>query len=200
MENRSPSVVAGLIAVLWLPLAAFAESGVSAAQEADWAARLDKAATLLAESRTIKDDAKQALDAKTLACDKKFMVNACRNDARQEYLKASHAAQRLESEGKAIERAVKKEQIAQRERQKAEDAPQQAADLQAREAQTDATRQAAQDRIEATQADKAAKAAEGEKRKAADAERLRQKQEAHARKLADKTREAERRDAEAAKK
>ena len=54
MENRSPSVVAGLIAVLWLPLAAFAESGVSAAQEADWAARLDKAATLLAESRTVQ--------------------------------------------------------------------------------------------------------------------------------------------------
>ena len=60
--------------------------------------------------------------------------------------------------------------------------------------------QAAQDKIDATQADKAAKAAEGEKRKAADAEKLRQKQEAHARKLADKMREAERREAEAARK
>lgn len=200
MENRSPSVVAGLIAALWLPLAAFAEGGVNAAQEADWAARLDKAAALLAESRTIKDDAKQALEAKTLACDKKFLVNACRNDARLEYLKASHEAQRLESEGKAIERAVKKEQIAQRDRQKAEDAPRQAADLEAREAQTEATRQAAQDKIEAMQADKAAKATEGEKRKAADAERLRHKQEAHARKLAEKMRETERREAEAANK
>ena len=75
-----------------------------------------------------------------------------------------------------------------------------AAVLFAREADTAVARQAAQDKIEATQADKARKAEEGEKRKAADAERLRQKQEAHARKQAEKMREAERRAAEAAAK
>ena len=197
-------MVAGLIAALCvalcLPVAAIAEEGVSAEQQADWDARLDKAAALSAESKAIKDAAKKTLDEKTPSCDKKFLVNACREELRQAYLKASHQAQRLESEGKAIERGVKKEQIADREQRKLEEAPQRAADLRAREANTEAARQATQDKIETTQADKAVKAAAGEKRKAADAERLRRKQEAHERKVAEKVRETEAREAEAAKK
>ena len=191
-----------LTVALWaafcLPLAAIAEPLGNAEQEADWAARLDKAAALQAESRAMKDAAKQTLEEKTPACDQKFLVNACREEARREYLKASHAAQRLETEGRAIEREVKKEQVADSKQRKAEEAPQQAAELEAREADTAAARQATQDKIEATQANKARQAEEGEKRKAAEAERLRQKQEAHARKQAEKMREAERRAAEAA--
>ncbi len=204
MEKRSPSVAARLTVALWaafcLPLAAMAENVGNAEQEADWAARLDKAATLQAESRMMKDAAKQALEEKTPACSKKFMVNACRNELRQEYLKASHEAQRLESEGKAIEREVKREQIAEREKRSVEEAPQREAELKARAAETEAARQATQARIEATRADKEKKAEEGVQRKAADAERLRQKQEAHARKVAEKMREAEQREQEAAKK
>ena len=192
-----------LTVALWaafcLPLAAIAEPIGNAEQEADWAARLDKAAALQAESRAMKDAAKQTLEEKTPACDQKFLVNACREEARREYLKASHAAQRLETEGRAIEREVKREQIAEREKRRVEEAPQQEAELKARAAETEAARQATQARIEATRADKAKKTEEGERRKAADAERLRQKQEAHARKVAEKMREAEQREREAAK-
>lgn len=200
MKNRTPSLLAALIFGLCWPLAALAESAPDAARQADWTARLDKASALIAEGKALKESAKQALEEKTPACDKKFLVNACRNEVRKEYLKASHEAQRLESEGKAMEREVKKEQLADSRQRQAEEAPQQAAELQVREADTAVARQAAQDKIEATQADKARKAEEGEKRKAADAERLRQKQEAHARKQAEKMREAERRAAEAAAK
>lgn len=200
MENRSPSVVAGLIVGLLLPLAAVADPGADAARQADWDARLGKAAALVAESKSIKDAARQTLEEKTPACSQKFLVNACRDELRRDYLKAGHEAQRLESEGKAIEREVKKEQIAEREKRKVVEAPQREADLQAREADTEAARQAAQAKIEATEADKAKKAAEGEKRKAADAERLRQKQEAHERKVAGKMREAAQRAEDGAKK
>lgn len=187
-------------ATFCLPLAAMAESVGNVEQEADWAARLDKAAALQAESRTMKDAAKQAMEEKTPACGKKFLVNACRNELRQEYLKASHEAQRLESEGKAIEREVKREQIAEREKRSIEEAPQREAELKARAAETEAARRSTQVRVEATRADKAKKAEEGEQRKAADAERLRQKQETHARKVAEKMREAEQQEQEAAKK
>ena len=196
-------MVARLSVALWVascvPLAALAQPADNAGQEADWAARLDKAAALQAESRTMKDAARQMLEEKTRACDQKFLVNACREEARRDYLKASHAAQRLEAEGRSIEREVKREQIAERERRRVEEAPQQAAELEARAAQTEAARQATQARIEATRADKEKQAEVGERRKAAEAERLRQKQEAHARKLAGKVRETEQRAAGAAR-
>lgn len=200
MENRSPSVVAGLIAALFLPWAALADTGGDAARQADWDVRLDKASALIAESRAKADAAQQLMDERTAACSKKFLVNACRDEARKEYQKSTHEAHRLESEGKAIERAVKKEQIAERDRQRAEEAPQRTADLQAREDETEAARQATAAKIEATQADKARKAAEGEQRKAAEAEKLRQKREAHERKVAEKMHQAEQREQEGAKK
>lgn len=192
-------MVAGLIAALLLPLAALADTGGDAAREADWDARMVRASALLAESRSKMDAARELMEERNAACASKFLVNACRDEARKDYLRTTHESRRLESEGKAVEREVKKEQVAARDRQKAEDAPQHAAELKAREGDTEAARQAAAARIEATQAGKARKAAEGEQRKAADAERLRQKREAHERKVAEKVRETEQREREAAK-
>lgn len=191
MENRSPSVVAGLIAALLLPLAALADTGSDAARQADWDARLERASALLAESKANMAAARSLLDERNAACATKFLVNACRDEARKDYLKTTHESRRLESEGKAIEREVKKEQIAERDRQRVEEAPQRAAELKAREDETEAARQAAAAKIETTQADKARKAAEGEQRKAAEADRLREKREAHERKVAEKMRQAE---------
>lgn len=191
MENRSPSVVAGLIAALLLPLAVLADTGSDAARKADWDARLERASALLAESKANMAAARSLFDERNAACATKFLVNACRDEARKDYLKTTHESRRLESEGKAIEREVKKEQIAERDRQRVEEAPQRAAELKAREDETEAARQAAAAKIETTQVDKARKAAEGEQRKAAEAERLRQKREAHDRKVAEKMRQAE---------
>ena len=41
MKNRTPSLLAGLILGLCLPLAALAESAPDAARQADWTARLN---------------------------------------------------------------------------------------------------------------------------------------------------------------
>lgn len=197
MENRSLSVVAGLIVLLALPLAAVAaEPGAESEQQASWRERLDKAAALQDQSKSLKEEGLQRKEQKQLECGKKFLVNSCRIDADREYLKITHEARRLEAEGRALEREVKKEQIAERDRQRAEEAPRREAEMQAREADTAASRQAAEQKVEATQSDKARKAAEGAKRKAEQAEKHRQKQEAHDARVAAKKLEAERRAAE----
>ena len=197
MENRSLSVVAGLIALLAMPLAAHAaESGAETDQQASWRERLDKAAALQSESKSLKEEGLKRKEQLHLECGKKFLVNSCRIDADREYLKTTHEARRLEAEGRALEREVKKEQLAERDRQRADEAPRHEAEMQARQADTAAGRQAAEQKIEAERADKARKAAEGEKRKAEQAEKYRQKQEAHDAKVAAKKLEAERRAAE----
>uniref|UniRef100_Q47K10 Biopolymer transport protein TolA n=1 Tax=Dechloromonas aromatica (strain RCB) TaxID=159087 RepID=Q47K10_DECAR len=197
MENRSLSVVAGLITLLAMPLAALAaESGTETDQQASWRERLDKASALQIESKALKEEGLKRNEQKYLECEKKFLVNSCRIDADREYQKTTHEARRLEAEGKALEREVKKEQLADRDKRRAEEAPSREADMQMREAETAASRQASELHTEAVRSDKAKKAAEGAKRKAEQAEKHRQKQEAHDAKVAAKKLEAERRAAE----
>lgn len=169
-------------------------------QAAAWQARLDRAAERQAEGKARQEAADAILTQRNRECASRFLVNACREDARQEHLRASHEARRLENEGKAIEREVKKEQLAERERRRAAEAPHREAERQSREAETAAARQAGEQRQATIRADKATRAAEGEQRKAADAERLSKKQAAHAEKVANKRREAERQAAEQAAK
>lgn len=201
MENRSLSLAAGLIALLAMPLAAQAEEpAVVGDLPSSWQERLDKAAALHDEGKALKEAAIQRKTQKYEECDKKFLVNACRSEADREYLKTTHEARRLEAESRSLERQVKTEQLADREIRRIEESPQREAEMRGREADTAASRQAAEQRIEAERADKAKKAAEGEKRKAEQAEKHRQKQEAHAAKVAAKKAEAERRAAEEAAK
>ncbi len=200
MENRSLSVLASLIVLLAVPLGVRADSVGSEVQQADWQVRLDKAAALQAEGKRIRQEAGALLESSYQQCAHKFFVNACRKDADNEHLDSSREAHRLDIEGRTLEREVKKEQLAERNRQRAEEAPQREAELQAREAEMTEARQATATKAEQTQADKARRAAEGERRKAADAEKLHQKQAAHEARVAEKRREAERRAAEAAKK
>jgi colicin import membrane protein len=194
-------VVAGLIALLVMPVAALAaDSAASAGQQA----RLDKAAALQAEARARQETADQVLADKNTECATTFFINDCRNAAAREHLKVTRETRRLENEGKAIEREVKREQLSERNRVQAEQAPKRAADLELRQAESMNARQATEERIAAAQAAKAAKAAEGEKRKAAkaaegekrkaaEAERLRKKQAEHDARVARKMREAEER-------
>lgn len=201
MENRSLSVVAGLIALLVLPFAALAADGaVSAEQQAAWQARLDKAAALQAESKTRQDEADALLEQRNEVCATKFLINDCRNAAAKEHLKTTREARRLEIDGKAMEREVKREQLSDRNREKAEEAPRRAADLELRQAESMNARQAAEDKMAASRAAKAAKAAEGQKRKIAEAEKQRKKQADHDARVAKKVREAEARAAQAAEK
>lgn len=201
MENRSISMVAGLILLLALPFAALAAEGAAnPEQEAAWQERLDKAAAMQAESKARQAEADELLDQEYAKCATKFLINDCRNVADREHLKTTQQTRRLEIDGKALEREVKKEQAAEREKQRGEDASRHAADLELRQTETMNARHAAEEKAEATRASKAVKAAEGEKRRAAEAEKIRKKQADHDALVAKKKLEAEQRAAKAAEK
>lgn len=191
MEHRSLPLVAGLIAALTLPIAVRAADG-------DWQSRLDKATALQAEAKAVQKEADKAFQEKSEACLAKFLVNACRNDARREHLERTQVARRLDNDGKAIEREVRKEQFAARAAERDAEARQRETDLQRREAETTAGREADEARIAAVQAKKAQQAIEGERRKAAAEEAHRRKVAAHEAKLAEKKLKAERKAAAAA--
>lgn len=201
MEHRSLSVAACLIA-----LAAFsapssaAEDGPSAEQQADWEARLAKAAALQADGKARQVEAERRHDEQDLACYKKFLVNSCRDDARKAYRAASRAGKNQENEGKAIELQVRKEQLSDKDARRAAAVPERETQLREREAETAAARQAAAAKEATTLSEKERKAEEGSRRKAADAERLRKKQAEHEARLAEKKQKAERRAAETAAK
>lgn len=199
MEHRSLSVTARLIVLLAVSFSALAgESGPTPEQLADWQERLDQAAALQAEGKALRSAADDVLEAKNLACYKKFLVNACQRDARKEHVVAVKEARRMETEAKLLDRAVKKERKIDEDQRAAEVVPKREAELAAREAEVRAEREAAAERAAEAQASKARKAEEGSQRKAADAEKYRKKQEAHDAKVAEKMNEAARRSAESA--
>lgn len=193
MENRSLSVVARLIVLFAISCSVLAADGESSPeQQADWQQRLDSAAAHQAEARSRQSEADRALERKEADCLKKFQVNACLSDARTEHRMTSREAKRLENEGKAQEREVKKEQLADQDKRRAEAAQQRAADLRVRESETAAARQAGAAEEAATRADKAAKAEEGARRKTAEAEKQRKKRADHEARVAEKMRKANR--------
>jgi len=194
MENRSLSVVAGLIIALAIPLGALADdTAANAERQAAWQERLDRAAALQAEGKARQAEADQLLQQKNTECASRFLINDCRNAAAREHLKVTRETRRLANEGKAMEREVKREQIVERDRQRADAAPGRAADLEVRQAEAVAARQLAEEKMAATRAGKEQKAAEGEKRKAAEAENQRQKQADHDARVAKKVRETKER-------
>lgn len=199
MKNRPISLAFRLIALLALSFSVRAgDVGPSPEQLADWQQRLDAAAALQAESEERRAAADQVLAEKEAACFKKFLVTGCQREARKEHLAATKEASRLASEGKALARAVKKEQLIDKDRRAAEAAPRREADRQERAAKLAAERQLSAEREAAIRAEKAKQAAEGSKQHAADAEKYRQRQAAHDARVAAKIQEAERRAAEAA--
>lgn len=190
MENRSLSVVALLSLLLALPVSALA---VDAGREAAWQERLGRATAMREESRAMHSAASKQLAQKDLECTREFLVNACRNEAYQSYLKSSREARRLDNDGKALEREVRKEQAAERRQRIADEAPQREAERRERQAETAAARQASEQKAERTRADKARQAVDGERRKAREAEKLRRKQVEHEARAAEMKRKAERR-------
>ncbi len=200
MENRPLPVVAQLILLFSLALPVMAaEPAGTPEQVEDWNLRLDKARGLQAEGQARQAAASKRYAEEDAACYRKFFVNACRNGARETYLGESREGKRLETEGRAIERQVKKEQVAEQDRLARDNAPQHEAELQSRERETQASRQAAEQQRDATLADKARQAEEGARRKAENEERLRQKQQAHDARVAAKMEEARRKAAADAK-
>ena len=188
MENRSLSVVAGLIGSL-LALTAHAD-------EADWQARLARAKQMQTEAQQQRKAADADLAVREQACHEKFAVNDCLNDARRAHREVARGAQLLENDGKTIERQVRKEQLRDKEAQRAREAPQRDAERAAKGEAAAAEQAATQQRIADKQAEKAAQAKSGAARRARDAERQRQKQEKHQQEVAKRKAKAERRAAE----
>jgi colicin import membrane protein len=201
MGNRSLSALAGLIVLLAMPCSGLA-ADVAAGDDraAAWQERLDKAEAMRAEGRARQDEADRLLEQRNTECARKFLINDCRNAAAREHLKTLRETRRLENDGRNIERAVKKEQMIERDRLRAEELPQHAANMELRQTESAAARQASKDKRAATEAGKAVKAAEGEKRKLAEAEKLRQKQADHDARVARKMQQAAQRAAQAAEK
>lgn len=194
-------MVAGLIVLLAMPFAVLAADGaVAADQQTAWQARLDKATALQAEGKARQAEADRVLVERNAECATKFLINDCRRAASREHLTVTRETRRLENEGKAIEREVKREQMEARSKLRAEAEPRRAAELELRQAESMNARQEAEDRVAAARAAKEAKAAEGEKRKIAEAEKKRRKQAEHDARIAKKMREAEQRAAQTAKK
>ena len=174
-------------------------SGVAVAdQQADWEQRLAHAAELQKEGAEGRVAAEKQLEEQTAACFRKFLVNQCHNKAHSDFVATNNAARRIQNEGKAIERQVKKEQLSAHDLQAAAEMPEREAELRAREAETTAVRAAAAAEEEATRAAKARKAEEGAKRKAEDAERLRKKQADHDARVAEQAEKSRAKAAESA--
>ena len=171
-------------------LATVAQGAPTAEQNADWEQRLTRAAELRragAERQAAADKLYEELEP---ACYKKFLVNRCRDNAYRELTASTREAKRLENEGKAIERQVRKEQFSARDVEAAAMAPVREARLEALEVETAAARTEAEIDEARTRADKERKAEEGARRKAEEAERLRKKQAEHEARVAEKAQKA----------
>jgi colicin import membrane protein len=171
-------------------LATVAQGAPTAEQNADWEQRLTRAAELRragAERQAAADKLYEELEP---ACYKKFLVNRCRDNAYRELTASTREAKRLENEGKAIERQVRKEQFSARDVEAAAMAPAREARLEALEVETAAARTEAEIDEARTRADKERKAEEGARRKAEEAERLRKKQAEHEARVAEKAQKA----------
>ncbi|MBL0353497.1 MAG: hypothetical protein IPP03_12900 [Dechloromonas sp.] len=176
---RSLKAACLLLGGMMVGVAWSADQAPPTAQEVDWEQRLERAAELQRDSATSKAAAEKLLDEKSTSCYRKFLVNRCLDEAHEEYRETVKDARRLENEGKAIERQVKKEQFSAREVRWATEMPTREAGLRARATETAAARAEAEATEAATRASKARKAEEGAQRKAEDAERLRRKQADH---------------------
>ena len=185
-SSRHQLLCIGLAAAM----SGLAQAAPNAEQEADWKARLERADAMRSEADRRLDAAEALYKEQDLACYKKFLVNRCRDNAYQEFAEARRAAKRLENEGKAIERQVKKEQFSARDLEAAAAAPAREAELQAREAETAAARSQAEITEARKRAEQERQAEEGAKRKAAEAERLQKKQAEHDARVAEKMKKA----------
>lgn len=177
MPSRSPTTPRRirqftLCAVLALPFVSSADEG----RQADWRERQQRADAMRSEARERQDAAARRLDEANAGCADKFLVNACRNAARDEYLGELREARRIDAEGRAMQRAVVSERLAERDREIAARPVPDDAELASRAAANSARRAADEERIAALKARKERQAEAGARRKAAEAEKLRRKQ------------------------
>ena len=185
-------MAARLIALWLICLPAFAaEAAASDRQQG-----LERAAALKADAASRRHRADARLEQQEAECARRFRVNDCRDDARAEHLERILEARALDNEAEAIERDIRREDAAARERERLAEMERREADRAERGPRVAAERQRAEEATAKHLADKKIKAAEGARRKAAEAEKLRKRQAEHAERVANKKRQAESRQTE----
>lgn len=85
--------------------------------------KLDQARELRERASALRAEAKRRHEAAQPECWKKFLVNACLEDARQAQREEERKARALDKEARDIERDVRRDDAAGREAQRAEELP-----------------------------------------------------------------------------
>jgi len=187
---RSLTTVCLFVAGLPAGVAWSADQALATAQEADWEQRLGRATELRRSAAAQNAAAEKLLEEQSAGCYRKFLVNRCLDEAQGDYLAAIKDARRLDHEGKAVERQVRKEQFSARELKWAAEVPEREAQLRARAGETAAARAESEAAEAAARASKARQAEEGARRKAEEAEGQRRKQAEHDARVAAKVEKA----------
>ena len=183
MEYRSLSVGAGLIFAM--------TASLGWADEADWEARMSRAASMKAEADQRQKTADEALAAQSRACQQKFQVNACIDKARKERNAITREVRQQQIDARNLEREVSRERGEVNKARLAADAEQRARDLPVRQAQVSSERSTAEQRQQQKLSNKAEKAEIGAQRKAEKAAAHERKVAAHQAKVAERKARAE---------
>lgn len=170
----------------FLALFAFAAhaAGVVPMSAAEKEQKLARAKALKEEAARIETDADARLKADNEVCYKKILVSACLEEAKTAHTQRMRESSRRNLEGSELERAVKRNEVAVRDAQRAAEAPKRAAE---QEAQGEAFRSSEAKKADARaakQAEKAQQAAAGRKKRAEDQARHQKKLEEYAQKRA----------------
>jgi len=150
---------------------------------------LEQAAQQRARAGQMRKDADNRYTADAAACYKKFLVNACLDDAKKAHTKTILEARRVDTPARDFQREAKRADAVAKDAQRAADAPRHAAEQ--------------QQQAEDYRAEEAAKAAEREKKKEAkdrQAEKGREKAAAEQARREAKQQQRARKDAERAAK
>jgi len=188
MEYRMPTLLAGLLLALL--------SAQAVADEADWEARLQRASAMqgAAEDRQKAADAEFARN--NVACQEKFLVNACVNEARDAHIAATRENRQQQIDASALERQVRREQAAARAARLAAESERRALELPAREQAVAAERRQAESERQLAQTDKQRKAEARARKRAEQTEAHRRKVAEHEARVAERKARADRRAAD----
>ena len=196
--SRALALVLTLLVLGWpLLVVAKTSSQPDPALKADWDRRLEEAKAQQNAGKAQKAAARQLFESEKVACFKKFRVTDCQEDALGRYQISTKEARRIENDGLAKERQVKKEQLEDKDKRYIAEAPERAADRAKREATTAENRQKKTETIARKLAEKQKKASDGADRHARDAERLEKKRLRHEKKVAEQMEKAKAREAAA---
>lgn len=146
------------------------------AQERDWQARLERMEAMREEAGQREKAATAEFEQQNLACQEKFLVNACVDKARQANIAETRAIRRLRIDASDLERAVKREQLTARDAQAAAERAEREQSLPERQRLRTEDAQVVERERQQRLDEKAIKAEEGARRKA-------EREAAHQRKL-----------------